>query len=92
MYKLSRLAAEDFRTIYEYTLLNLTRPDAYTDDLDNVLRLLAGAPLMGPECQEIADGVRRHDPTTRHFLPATRKRYFHHPNTPPTDGADETFL
>lgn len=63
MYKLSRLAAEDFRAIYEYTLLNFGthQADAYTDDLDNALRLLAGAPLMGHECQAIADGVRRHD-------------------------------
>lgn len=59
MYKLSRLAAEDFRAIYEYTLLNFGANQA--DDLDNALRLLAGAPLMGHECQAIADGVRRHD-------------------------------
>jgi len=63
MYKLSRLAAEDFRAIYEYTLLNFSpqQADAYTDDLDTALCLLANSPLMGHECQAIADGVRRHD-------------------------------
>ena len=63
MYKLSRLAAEDFRAIYEYTLLNFgaNQADAYTDDLDSALQLLTNSPLMGHEHPEIADGVRRHD-------------------------------
>ncbi|MDF1580154.1 MAG: type II toxin-antitoxin system RelE/ParE family toxin [Desulfuromonadales bacterium] len=63
MYKLSKLAAEDFAAIYEYTLLNFgaRQADAYTDDLESVFRLLSSSPLMGHECQEIADGVRRHD-------------------------------
>ncbi|ALS96825.1 type II toxin-antitoxin system RelE/ParE family toxin [Lacimicrobium alkaliphilum] len=63
MYKLSNLAAEDFRAIYEYTLLNFgaRQADTYTDDLESTFRLLSNSPLLGYECQEIADGVRRHD-------------------------------
>lgn len=63
MYRLSNLAADDFAAIYEYTLLNFgaRQADAYTDDLENALRILADAPLMGHECPEIADEVRRHD-------------------------------
>lgn len=63
MYKLSKLAAEDFGAIYEYTLLNFGthQADAYTDDLENALGLLSHSPQMGHECLEIADGVRRHD-------------------------------
>ncbi|NYT72084.1 type II toxin-antitoxin system RelE/ParE family toxin [Halomonas sp. QX-2] len=63
MYKLSNLAAEDFASIYEYTLLNfgVFQADAYTDNLEGTLRLLSGSPLMGYECPEICDGVRRHD-------------------------------
>lgn len=63
MYKLSNLAAEDFSSIYEYTLLNFgtLQADAYTDHLESTLHLLSGSPLMGHECPEIADGLRRHD-------------------------------
>ncbi|MGC3873517.1 type II toxin-antitoxin system RelE/ParE family toxin [Halomonas sp. GXIMD04776] len=63
MYKLSNLAAEDFSAIYEYTLLNfgVRQADAYTDDLENIFRLLASSPLLGQECPEIAEEVRRHD-------------------------------
>jgi len=63
LYKLSKLAAEDFAAIYEYTLLNFgaRQADAYTDDLESAFRLLSTSPLMGHECQELADGVRRHD-------------------------------
>lgn len=63
MYKLSNLAVEDFSSIYEYTLLNFgaLQADIYTDNLESAFRLLSGSPLMGYECPEIADGVRRHD-------------------------------
>jgi len=63
MYKLSKLAADDFAAIYEYTLLTFGtgQADAYTDDLENTLSLLSSSPLMGYECNEIAEGVRRHD-------------------------------
>ena len=63
MYKLSKLAAEDFAAIYEYTLLNFgaLQADVYTDDLESAFRHLSTSPLMGHECQEIAVGVRRHD-------------------------------
>ena len=63
MYKLSNLAAEDFSSIYEYTLVNfgVLQADAYTDSLESALQLLASSPLMGYECQEIAAEVRRHD-------------------------------
>lgn len=63
MYKLSRLAAEDFASIYEYTLLNfgILQADTYTDNLESALRLLSSSPLMGYKCPDIADGLRRHD-------------------------------
>lgn len=63
MYRLSALAAEDFAAIYEYTLLNfgIRQADAYTDDLESVFNRLSSSPLMGHECQETAEGVRRHD-------------------------------
>lgn len=63
MYKLSKLAAEDFAAIYEYTLRHFgaLQADAYTDDLEGVLRLLSGSPLMGHDLQEVVEGVRRHD-------------------------------
>ena len=63
MYKLSNLAAEDFASIYEYTLLNfgMLQADTYTDNLESTFRLLSSSPLMGYACQAIADGVRRHD-------------------------------
>ena len=69
MYKLSRLAAEDFAAIYEYTLLHfgVRQADAYTDDLERIFRLLASAPLMGTEPSgltesgELTEGIRRHD-------------------------------
>lgn len=56
MYRLSNLAADDFAAIYEYTLINFgaRQADAYTDDLENALGILA-------ECPEIAEEVRRHD-------------------------------
>ena len=63
MYKLSNLAAEDFAAIYEYTLLNfgILQADTYTDSLESAFDLLSSSPLMGHECPEIAEGVRRHD-------------------------------
>lgn len=63
MYKLSKLAVEDFTAIYEYTLLNFgaTQADAYLEDLESAFRLLSSSPLMGYECPEIAHGVHRHD-------------------------------
>lgn len=79
MYKLSNLAAEDFAAIYEHTLMNFgaRQADAYTDDLESTFRPLSSSPLMGHECPEIADEVRRHD-HLRHaiFLPVARERYF----------------
>lgn len=63
MYKLSNLAAEDFASIYEYTLLNfgVFQADAYTDNLENTFYLLSGSPLIGYECPEVGDGVRRYN-------------------------------
>ncbi len=63
MYKLSNLAVKDFAGIYEYTLLNFgaLQADTYTDDLNRALNLLSESPLIGSECSEIANGVRRHD-------------------------------
>lgn len=63
MYKLSKLAAEDFTAIYEYTLLNfgVGQADTYTSQLENTFHLLYSSPLMGHDCPEIAFEVRRHD-------------------------------
>lgn len=63
MYKLSRLAADDFAAIYEYTLLNFgcAKADEYTDELESTLQLLSDTPFIGRECPEIAAGIRRHD-------------------------------
>jgi len=63
MYKLSRLAAEDFAIIYEYTLLNfgVRQADAYTQDLEKVLTLLSEHPLIGIASDEIGKDIRRHD-------------------------------
>ncbi len=63
MYKLSKLAAEDFAAIYEYTLLNfgVGQADAYLENLDETLKLLSESPLMGQECTDIAAGLRRHN-------------------------------
>lgn len=63
MYRLSRLAAEDFAAIYEYTLVNFgtAQADAYTEEMEGVLRLLSGSPALGRECAEIAQGIRRHN-------------------------------
>ncbi len=63
MYKLSRLAVEDFTAIYEYTLLNfgVIQADKYTDHLESSFHLLSSSPLLGRECPEIGVEVRRYD-------------------------------
>lgn len=63
MYKLSQLAATDFASIYEYTLLNfgVRQADTYTKELEYVFGLLSESPLMGQEHTDIGAGVRRHD-------------------------------
>ena len=63
MFKLSKLAADDFAATYEYTLLNfgVRQADAYTNELGKVLALLASSPLMGPAHQELGENVKRHD-------------------------------
>nr|WP_257535397.1 type II toxin-antitoxin system RelE/ParE family toxin [Marinobacter adhaerens] len=35
--------------------------DTYADALDKTLNLLSESPLMGYECTEIANNIRRHD-------------------------------
>ncbi|MGB7758025.1 MAG: type II toxin-antitoxin system RelE/ParE family toxin [Salinisphaera sp.] len=63
MYRLSRLAADDFASIFEYTLVEFgpRQADAYTEDLEKTLQLLASSLLISHECPEVAAGVRRHD-------------------------------
>lgn len=63
MYKLSNLAAEDFERIFEYTLLNfgIEQADYYTEGMHNVLLTIAEQPLIGHECPEITEGLRRHN-------------------------------
>jgi toxin ParE1/3/4 len=63
MYKLSKLAAEDFEQIFEYSLLNfgVEQADDYTRSLEAVFLVIAQHPFMGRECAEVATGLRRHD-------------------------------
>ncbi len=90
MYKLSHHAVEGFAAIYEYTLLNFGahEADVYTDNLESTLRLLSNAPLMGYECADIADGVRRHDHQRHAIFYRQRERdifvirILHHPMEP----------
>lgn len=62
MYRLSVLAADDFRSIFEYILLNfgVAQADHYTDDLENIFALLSKSPHIGVELDEISVGLRRH--------------------------------
>ena len=63
MYKLSNLAAEDFASIFEYTLINFggRQADEYTSDLENVLNILSTSKVIGRDFPKIGDGVYRHD-------------------------------
>lgn len=63
MYKLSKLAVEDFTAIYECTLLNFggRQADIYSSQLENTFHLLFSSPLMGHDCPEIAPGIGRYD-------------------------------
>lgn len=63
MYRLSRLAAEDFAGIYVYSLTNfgVQQADAYTEGLESVFQLLAATPLLGRERPDIAAAVRCHE-------------------------------
>lgn len=63
MYKLSRLAADDFTGIYEYTLLNfgVVQADDYTDALESILQSIVHSPFIGREYPGIAVGIRRLD-------------------------------
>ncbi|OKH88629.1 type II toxin-antitoxin system RelE/ParE family toxin [Thalassospira sp. TSL5-1] len=62
MYRLSALAVDDFRAIFEYTLLNFGMPqaDRYVDDLENIFALLSKSPHIGAELADISVGLRRH--------------------------------
>lgn len=63
MYKLSNLAAEDFASIYEYTLLNFgeVQADDYMVAMENVLESIVRSPFRGCEYPEIDESVRRVD-------------------------------
>ena len=63
MYKLSGKAAEDFASIYEYTLLNfgMQQADDYTEAMENMLTSIVHSPFLGRECPEIAQDLRRID-------------------------------
>ncbi|MBO2618333.1 type II toxin-antitoxin system RelE/ParE family toxin [Shewanella algae] len=63
MYKLSNLAADDFAGIYLYTLqaFGPRQADSYTEDLENTFGLLSRSPNIGRACQDIAEGLLRHD-------------------------------
>ena len=63
MFKLTDLAAEDFESIYEYTLLNfgIEQADFYTEELETVLNLLSKSPKIGRDVSNLVSNVRRHD-------------------------------
>ncbi|MGN8160726.1 type II toxin-antitoxin system RelE/ParE family toxin [Salinisphaera sp. RV14] len=63
MYRLSRLAGDDFASIFEYTWVEFgpRQADAYTDELEKTLQLLSSSLLVSHECPEIAASIRRHD-------------------------------
>lgn len=63
MYKLSQKAAEDFGDIYEYTHLNFgeCQAEKYTEDMESCLQTVSEAPFIGRECNDLREGVRRHD-------------------------------
>ncbi|MCH8501227.1 MAG: type II toxin-antitoxin system RelE/ParE family toxin [Aliidiomarina sp.] len=62
MYKLSKQAAVDFTSIFEYTLLSFGEEQAenYLNDLDETLNLLAHSPKIGSECSDLLEKARRH--------------------------------
>ena len=62
MYKLSKLAAQDFAAIFEYTLLNFGEKQAekYLAQLEDIFNLLVASPKIGMECGEYIAGIRRH--------------------------------
>ncbi|WP_202305108.1 type II toxin-antitoxin system RelE/ParE family toxin [Dryocola clanedunensis] len=59
MYKLSKLAAEDFASIYEYTLINFgeAQADGYTESMESILESIVASPFIGRESPEIAEGI-----------------------------------
>ena len=61
MYKLSKLAEEDFAEIYGYTLINFgeAQADAYTESMESILESIVSSPLIGRECPEVAEGIHR---------------------------------
>lgn len=63
MYKLSKLAAEDFMAIYEYTLLNFgaKQADSYTASLEKTFQLLYENPLMSYQYSSAGEKIRRHN-------------------------------
>lgn len=69
MYELSRLAAEDFAAIFEYTLLNFGKAQAeeYQQGLETVLTLLSEQPRMGFACPAVLDGLYCH-PHKKHNI------------------------
>ncbi|WP_435946842.1 type II toxin-antitoxin system RelE/ParE family toxin [Dryocola sp. BD586] len=63
MYKLSKLAEEDFAGIYDYTLMAFgeAQADDYTEAMESILESIVSSPLPGRECPEIAEGIHRLD-------------------------------
>lgn len=61
MYKLSKLAEEDFANVYDYTLINFgeAQADDYTEAMESILKSIVASPLLGRGCPEIADGIYR---------------------------------
>lgn len=63
MYKLSNLAADDFRQIdrYSRTRFGDRQADSYVEEMAQCLRRLAALPLSGREQNAIKPGLRRWD-------------------------------
>ena len=63
MYKLSKIAAEDFAEIFEYSLVNYgtQQADLYAARLHKTLLSLSAQPFLGKEYSLIGEGIRRHN-------------------------------
>ena len=62
MFKLSRLAAGDFRNIFEYTLIHfgVTKADDYTKALNAVLETLSAHPEIGISSEHLGERLKLH--------------------------------
>jgi toxin ParE1/3/4 len=60
-YRLSRAADEKISAIYEYSVLRFgeDQADDYFLGMHGVFQVLAERPLLGRQCRDLGDGIRR---------------------------------